>query len=187
MRVLKNNVNVLMSLVFCLIFILGMTQDSFAATGGEIDASVDATLQRFYSEVKNGRDVIKDAKGVLVFPNVYKAGFLIGGQYGQGALRINGKTVDYYSTTAGSFGFQFGAQKKSIIVLFMGDEALNSFRKAPNWVAGVDASIAVINIGAAESIDTAKFNQPILAFIIDQKGLMYNLTLEGSKFTKLNK
>lgn len=186
MRVLvKNNVTVLILLTFS--FILSMAQGSFAATSGEIDASVDATLQRFYSEVKNGKDVLRDAKGVLVFPNVYKAGFVVGGEYGQGALRINGKTVDYYSTTSGSFGFQLGAQKKSIIVLFMEDGALDNFRRSSNWKAGVNASIALIVVGADGSIDTAKLNKPILGFVIGQKGLMYNLTLEGSKFTKIKK
>lgn len=182
---IKNNVIVLM--LFCLVFILSLSQNSFAATGREIDVSADVALERFYKEVKDGSSLIKNAKGVLIFPNVYKAGFVVGGEYGQGALRINGKTVDYYSTTTGSFGFQLGAQKKSIIVLFMGDDALNKFRKSSNWKAGVDASIAVIAVGADGSIDTEKFNQPIIAFIIGQKGLMYNLTLEGSKFTKIKK
>lgn len=186
MRILiKNNIIALM--LFCLMFMLSFAQNSFAATGREIDVSADVALERFYKEVKDGNNLIKNAKGVLIFPNVYKAGFVVGGEYGQGVLRIDGKTVDYYSTTTGSFGFQLGAQKKSIIVLFMGDDALSKFRKSSNWKAGVDASIAVISVGADGSIDTEKFNQPIIAFIIGQKGLMYNLTLEGSKFTKLNK
>ncbi len=115
MRILKNNVTILGLLTLCMIFILSMPQDSFAATGREIDVSADVALERFYKEVKNGKDVVNDAKGVLVFPNVYKAGFVVGGEYGQGALRINGKTVDYYSTTTGSFGFQLGAQKNLLL------------------------------------------------------------------------
>jgi len=174
-------------LTLCVTLTGGTATNVWAATAKEIDASVDATLERLYGEVRDGKKLVQEAKGVLVFPKVYKAGFGIGGEYGEGALRINGKTVDYYSTAAGSFGFQIGAQKKSIILLFMQDETLSHLRRSSNWKAGADASIAVISVGAGGSIDTAKLNEPIVAFIIGQKGLMYNLTLEGTKFTKLQK
>lgn len=165
----------------------GMTKEVWAASAREIDTSVDVTLNRFYKEVGDGKKIVQDAKGVLVFPRVFKAGFGIGGEYGEGALLIKGKAVDYYSTAAASIGFQIGAQKKSIIILFTQDEVLNRLRTTSNWKAGADASIAVISLGAGGSVDTAKLNEPIIAFIIGQKGLMYNLTLEGAKFTKLNK
>ncbi|GAG21010.1 unnamed protein product, partial [marine sediment metagenome] len=126
-------------------------------------------------------------KGVLVFPKVFKAGFGIGGEYGEGALRIKDKTVDYYNTTAASIGFQLGGQKKTIIIAFMQEDALKKFREASGWKVGVDASVAVIAIGAGGAIDTASINEPIIAFVLDQKGLMYNLTLEGSKITKMQK
>lgn len=164
-----------------------VTKNAWAASAREIDTSVDVTLDRFYGEVRDGKKLVQDAKGVLVFPNVYKAGFGIGGEYGEGALRINGKTVDYYNTAAGSFGFQLGAQKKSIILLFMQDEVLNNLRQSSNWKAGAGASITLITLGADGSIDTQKLNEPIIAFVIGQKGLMYNLSLEGAKFTRLNK
>jgi len=173
--------------VICMTLVGGTAHDAWAGTAREIDSNVDATLERFYGEVRDGKRLVQEAKGVLVFPKVYKAGFGIGGEYGEGALRINGKTVDYYSTAAGSFGFQIGAQKKSIILLFMQEEVLHRLRQSSNWKAGADASIAVIGVGAGGSIDTAKLNKPIIAFVIGQKGLMYNLTLEGTKFTKLNK
>jgi len=165
----------------------GLTPKAWADSAVEIDAGVSATLEKFYSEVKDGKKLVEDAKGVLVFPNVYKAGFVFGGEYGEGALQINGKSVDYYNTMAGSFGFQIGAQKKSIILVFMQDAVLNNLRQSANWKVGADASVTLINIGADGSIDTAKFNEPILAFVIGQKGLMYNLTLEGTKFTKLER
>ncbi len=174
-------------LAVCLVFAGGMAKEARAASAREIDTSVDETLERFYNEVKDGRKLVQDAKGVLVFPHVYKAGFGIGGEYGEGALRINGSTVDYYNTAAGSFGFQIGAQKKSIILLFMQDGVLNNLRQSSNWKAGADASITVITLGADGSIDTQKLNEPIIGFVIGQKGLMYNLSLAGSKFTKLNK
>jgi lipid-binding SYLF domain-containing protein len=164
------------------------TKVTQAATAGEINASVDATLDSFYHTVKDGKKLIADAKGVLVFPNVYKAGvFLVGGEYGEGALRVAAQTVDYYSTASGAFGWQLGAQKKAIIILFMQDDVLNNFRVSSNWKVGVDASIAVITVGADGSLDSDKLNKPIIAFVIDQKGLMYNLTLEGSKITKLKR
>src|SRR3989338_5422399 len=183
----KRVAEVFTALAIGLIFTVGSTKEAQAASAREIDTSVDVTLERFYKEVGSGKQLVQDAKGVLVFPHVYKAGFGIGGEYGEGALRIGGKTVDYYNTAAGSFGFQLGAQKKSIILLFMQDEVLNHLRQSSNWKAGAGASITVITLGADGSIDTQKLNEPIIAFIIGQKGLMYNLSLEGTKFTKLNK
>jgi lipid-binding SYLF domain-containing protein len=148
---------------------------------------VDVALERFNTEVKGAKEFLKAAKGVLVFPSVYKAGFVIGGEYGEGALRIGGKTVDYYNTIAGSWGLQIGGQKKTVILVFMQDEALKKFRAASGWKAGVDGSVALITVGAGEAIDTTNIKDPIVGFVFDQKGLMANLTLEGSKYTKLKK
>ena len=160
---------------------------SWAGTAAEIDANSDNALSGFYDAVKGGKELVGDAKGVLIFPKVFKAGIGLGGEYGEGALRIKGKTVDYYSTAAASLGFQLGAQKKSIIVIFIQDGALKQFRGSSGWKAGVDASVAVVTVGAGGEMDTAKLKEPILGFIFGQKGLMYNLTLEGAKFTKLKK
>lgn len=173
--------------LICLMFTAWMITESWADTAKKIDAGVVATLQRFYGEVKEGKKIVQDAKGALVFPGVLKAGIGIGGEYGEGALLIKGKPVDYYSTAAASVGFQLGAQQKSIIILFTQDESLKRFQAASGWKAGVDASIAVIKVGAGAVVDTAKLNEPIIAFVFGQKGLMYNFTLEGSKFTKLKK
>ena len=161
--------------------------DTYAASAKEIDVSVDVALEDFNKHVKGAKEFLKTAQGVLVFPSVIKAGFGIGGEYGEGALRIGGKTVDYYSTAAASFGFQLGAPKKIIILVFMQQGALKKFRASPGWEAGVDGSVALIEIGAGGSIDTTNIKDPIVAFVLGQKGLMYNLTLEGSKYTKLEK
>ena len=161
--------------------------DTYAASAKEIDVSVDVALEDFNKHVKGAKEFLKTAQGVLVFPSVIKAGFGIGGEYGEGALRIGGKTVDYYNTAAGSFGFQFGAQKKTVMLIFMQKEALKKFRTSSGWKAGVDGSVALITVGAGGSIDTTKIKDPIVGFVFGQKGLMYNLTLEGSKFTKLKK
>jgi lipid-binding SYLF domain-containing protein len=158
-----------------------------AATAKEIDVSVDVTLEKFEKEVAGAKQFLADAKGLLVFPKVIKAGVGFGGEIGEGALRIGGKTVAYYNTMAGSFGLQFGAQFKTILLVFLDAEALTRFRKSEGWKVGVDGSVAVIAIGAGTSLDSSKLNQPIVGFVLDQKGLMYNLTLEGSKITKINK
>ena len=112
----------------------------YAATAREIDVSVDVALERFQKEVKGAKAFLKNAQGVLVFPGVFKAGFVFGGEYGEGALRIGGKTVDYYNTVAGSFGLQLGAQKKTVILVFMQKKALKAFRNSEGWKAGVESA-----------------------------------------------
>ena len=158
-----------------------------AATAKEIDAKVDAALDRFYKEVKGAKELIQGAKGVCTFAGVIKAGIGIGGEHGEGALRIDGKTADYYSISSASIGLQFGAQKKDVILVFMAEEALKKFRASSGWKAGVDGSVALIDIGAGKSIDTKNIKDPIVGFVVGQSGLMYNLTLEGSKISKLDK
>jgi lipid-binding SYLF domain-containing protein len=158
-----------------------------AATAKEIDAKVDAALDRFNKEVKGAAEFLKSAKGVCVFAGVIKAGIGIGGEHGEGSLRIGGQTVDYYSISSASIGLQFGAQKKDIILVFLEDQALKKFRESSGWKAGVDGSVALIDIGAGKTIDSTNIKDPIVGFVVGQKGLMYNLTLEGSKISKLDK
>jgi len=158
-----------------------------AATAREIDVSVDVALENFEKDVAGSKPFLAGAKGLLVFPKVIKAGVGFGGEYGEGALRIGGKTVDYYNTMAASFGLQFGAQAKTIVIVFLNEDALKGFRSSDGWKVGVDGSVAVITIGAGTSLDSSKVNEPIVGFVLDQKGLMYNLTLEGAKFSKMKK
>ncbi len=160
---------------------------SHAKTAREIDASVDAALDRFTKQVKGAKEFIQAAKGVLVLPEVLQAGAGIGGQYGEGALRIRGKTVAYYNITSASVGFQLGVQQKDIILVFLQDKALKEFRAKDGWQAGVDGSVVLVDQGAQASLDTTKFNEPIVGFVVGQKGLMYNLTLEGTKISKMQK
>jgi len=159
---------------------------STAASAKEIDIKVDAALERFKKDIGGGEAFLNTAEGVLVFPSVLKAGFVAGAEYGEGALRIEGKTVDYYNTAAASFGFQLGAQAKTIILVFLDKDALQGFRNSQGWEAGVDGSIALVTIGAGGSIDSSNIRDPIVGFVFNNKGLMYNLTLEGSKFTKIH-
>jgi lipid-binding SYLF domain-containing protein len=158
-----------------------------AATAPEIDASVKAAMDRFDKEVQGADEFLKASKGVLIFPSVVKAGFGVGGEYGEGALRIGGKTVDYYNIASASVGFQIGAEKKDIILLFMQEQALQDFRKSSGWKAGVDGSVTMVNIGAGGSLDTATMKDPIVGFVIGQRGLMGNLSLEGTKISKLDR
>jgi lipid-binding SYLF domain-containing protein len=160
---------------------------SYAATAKEIDASVNASLDRFVKDVKGAQQFLNAAKGVLIIPKVIQGAVVVGAEYGEGALRIGGKTVGYYNIAAGSFGYQIGGQEKDIILVFMDKEALKKFRTSKNWQAGVDAEVTLVNIGADESLDTTKFKQPIVGFVFGQKGLMAGATIEGSKITKLKK
>lgn len=158
-----------------------------AATAAEIDRDVDKAIEVFKEEVNGAEVFLNQSAGLLVFPRVIKVGVAIGGETGEGALRVGGQTVDYYRTSAGSFGFQLGAQAKSIVIAFMTQEALDKFRSSSGWKAGVDGSVALIDMGAGKSFDTNNIKDPVVGFVFGSKGLMYNLTLEGSKFSKLDK
>jgi lipid-binding SYLF domain-containing protein len=152
-----------------------------------LNRSADQALQEFRQQV-NGADVfLNQAAGYLVFPKVYKAGIGVGGETGEGILRVGGSAVGYYRVAAGSVGFQLGAQAKSIVIVFMTREALDRFRKSDGWRVGVDGSVALIDIGAGKTIDSDNVRDPIVGFIYGSKGLMYNLTLEGTKFTKIDR
>ena len=164
-----------------LMFITYPTTQGYAASSIEIDAKVDASLKDFNLKVGGGKTLAKKAKGILVFPSVLKAGFWIGGQYGEGALRVNGKTVNYYNIAGASFGFQFGAQSKSIMLLFMTSEALSDSRRSAGWEAGLDGSVALANVGAGGTLDSNTLQQPIIGFVFSNKGLMVDVSLKGSR------
>lgn len=165
----------------------GFATQSMAASAREIDSGVSATLNRFFDKVDGSRGLASKAAGVLVFPSVVKAGIGIGGEYGEGALQVRGGTAGYYNTVSASFGFQLGVQERSVIIMFMTEQALNQFKNTAGWKAGVDGSITVITLGAGASIDTNKITSPVVGFIVDPKGLMYNLTLEGSKISRISR
>ncbi len=170
-----------------LMTVLGGVPASRADSAVEIDARVDGTLQHFYSHVPGAAELTRKARGVLVFPSIVKAGFGVGGEYGEGALRVGGVTDGYYNSVSASIGFQLGVESRSVIILFMTEDALENFRRSHGWKAGVDASVAVVTLGAGGAIDTNKITSPVVGFILDPKGLMYNLTLEGSKISRISK
>lgn len=162
------------------------TPQDTAARKNEINAGIDSTLDRLYASAKGSRELAHKARGILVFPSVLAAGLIVGGEYGEGALRIGGKTVNYYSTASGSFGWQAGAQSKALILMFMTDEALQKFRSSEGFTVGANATVAVAKVGADGTIDTNTAQSPIVGFALTNAGLMAGITLEGSKITKLN-
>lgn len=161
------------------------TPEANAGRRQSIDADVNSTLARLYGTVNGSRELVGKARGVLVFPSVISAGFWFGGQYGQGALRIGEQTSGYYSIAAASFGLQIGAQSKAIIMLFMTQEALDKFTHSQGWAAGVDATVAVLHVGANGNVDTSTTMSPVEAFVLTNAGLMAGVSLEGTKISRL--
>ena len=158
-----------------------------ADSAAELDAKVDEAIRVFRQEVDGGDVFLRQAAGYLVFPRVIKVGIGVGVETGEGALRVAGRSAAYYRTTSGSFGLQLGAQAKSIVIAFMTDESLAQFRASSGWQAGVDGSIAIIDMGGGKQINTKNVRDPVVGFIFGSKGLMYNLTLEGTKFSRIQK
>ncbi|RPI73069.1 MAG: hypothetical protein EHM38_00985 [Geobacteraceae bacterium] len=175
------------ALLVALALMVGTGADvASAKTAKEINTSVNACLERFYKEINGGKELAEKAKGVLVLPGVIKAGLIAGGEYGEGALRVAGKTASYYDLTAGSVGFQIGGDTKDII-MFMTAAALKQFQSSKGWEVGVDGNVALVNIGGGECIDFTKLNDPIVAFVFDVKSLMADVSLKGAKLTKVAK
>jgi lipid-binding SYLF domain-containing protein len=157
-----------------------------SAKRNSIDANVSGAMDKLYSQVTGSRELVEKARGVLVFPSVVSAGFVVGGSYGQGALRVHGQTQGYYSTTAGSVGLLAGADSKAVYILFMNDESLDKFRASNGWTAGADASVSIIKAGADASVDTETMKQPVIGYVLTNAGLMANLSIDGTKVSKLN-
>jgi lipid-binding SYLF domain-containing protein len=161
------------------------TSETNEAKRHSIDAKVRGTISRLLSTVKGSRELVEKANGVLVFPSVLQAGFVVGGQYGEGALRVGGKSVGYYSTASGSFGFQAGAQSKAIIFLFMTHDALASFRDSKGWSVGGEGSVALVKVGANGAVDTTTATAPVEVFVLTNAGLMGDVSLSGTKVSRL--
>ena len=156
-----------------------------AETPQEIEASVSDCLGRFQGVIKDGREMLAMAEGVLVMPSVVKGGFIVGGEYGEGALRVGGKTVSYYSLASGSVGLQIGGEAKDFVILFMTAEALKQFQAGNGWEVGVDGNVALANFGGGKRVDLIRMSDPIIVFVFDVKGLMADISLKGAKFSKI--
>jgi lipid-binding SYLF domain-containing protein len=161
------------------------TPQESSAKRSEIDAGVDSALAQLYATDPSARQLGSRAEGILVFPNVTKAGLIVGGEYGEGALRIRNQTAGYYSATAGSIGLQAGAQTKAIIMMFMTKPALDKFRASDGWTAGADASVALIKTGASGAVDTTTAQQPVVGYVMTKSGLMFDVSVDGTKISPL--
>lgn len=161
------------------------TATAAVSSRAEIDAQSREALARLKEQTSAGAELASRAAGVLVFPKVLKGGVVVGGEYGEGQLRVGGVPTRYYRLASASVGFQLGVQQKSVVILFMTPESLDHFRRSKGWKAGVDASVAIATLGAGDQIDTETARKPVIAFVFSNKGLMYNLTLEGSRITPL--
>ena len=174
----------------CLILfalLVAAPQPGKAASAAEINDEVNATLRSFDKQNASARELGRKAAGFLVFPSVIKVGLGFGGEYGEGVLIVKENPAGYYNIISASFGFQLGVQSRSVIIMFMTEEALAAFQRAYGWKLEVDGSIVVVTVGAGGSIDTDTLTGPVIAFILDPQGLMYNLSLEGSKISRITR
>jgi lipid-binding SYLF domain-containing protein len=172
--------------LLCSMLILLVSSNSahakwFGKSGREIDAESRAALANLYASAPNSRSVVSRAVAVLVFPKIVKAGIGVGGEVGKGILLQGGKTVGFYRIAAGSIGFQLGAQARAQVIAFLDAKAYRRFVNSKGWKAGVDGSIVLADMGTSGEFDTHAINAPIVAFVLGEKGLMYNATLEGTR------
>jgi lipid-binding SYLF domain-containing protein len=186
---MKKDLRFMTGLLACAMLIITMVsyQPVFAGTAAEIDRDVDSALLKLYEKTPAAKELAKVAKGILVFPDIVKGGLIIGGQYGEGALRVDGKTVGYYSSVAASYGLQAGVQKFGYALFFITGSALDYLKKSEGWEIGTGPSLVIVDEGVAGSLTTTTAKSDIYAFFFDQKGLMAGIGLQGSKITKLNK
>lgn len=175
-----------LSLISLLIAFAVSVNFAQAASPDEINIKSDAALVKFKKEVDGGEAFLRKADAVLVFPEIVKAGIGLGGEYGEGVLRIKNRPAGYYSITGVSLGLQLGSQVRSVVLVFMDKNSLDKFVASSGWDVGVDGSVAVINAGVGKNINTTNIEDPIVGFVIDNKGLMFNLTLEGSKIQRID-
>jgi len=155
------------------------------SAGERIDVAVDGALVELFASVSGSEQLAAQAQGVLVIPNINRLAFFAGGAYGEGALRINGVTVDYYSLSAVSIGFALGAQAYNQVLFFLTPEALQDFRLADGWTLGAGAAVVVDTDGAAGSLNTGSFNRPIVEVVYAQRGLIADASLAGAKYSRV--
>jgi lipid-binding SYLF domain-containing protein len=159
---------------------------ALAGSAAQIDREVDFALQQLYASNSAAKKLAANAKGILVFPNIVKAGFMFGGQYGRGgALRVGGRTAGYYQSLTASYGLQAGVQSFGYALFFMNDAAMHYLDQSGGWELGVGPSIVIVDAGKARALTTTTARDNIYAFIFDQKGLMAGVGLQGSKITRI--
>ena len=162
-------------------------QLAMAATAEEIDSSATESLEKLYASSDAARLLKTEAKGILVFPHIVKAGFIVGGQFGEGVLRQRGTAVAYYNTAGASYGLQIGAQAYGYALFFMTDAALRYLADSDGWEIGVGPSVVIVDEGVGKSLTTTTGRADVYAFIFDQKGLMAGIGIQGNKITRIDK
>ena len=180
---MKRHSSVFPASVFVL-FALAWSALAWPLTKGEIDAGVEATMQKFYTQNPTHRELVSKAAGVLVFPRITKAGVGIGGEYGEGALLVDGKIVRHYKVTGASVGATLGVAARSAVILFMTTDARDKFEHSQGWTIGADTAVAV-GKGAGHEYDNETLRKPVLSFVLGEHGLMADVSLQGAKVTLL--
>ncbi len=173
------------------LFLLGLSitaapHRAVAASAVEIDAEANEALERLYKESSAAKELGGKASGILIFPSITKGGFILGGEYGEGALRVGGNTDGYYSSGSASLGLQIGVSSRSLVIMFMTDKALQAFKDSDGWEAGVDADVTVVEAGATGSLDSTTANKPVIGFNFGESGLMAGVSIEGTKVSKID-
>lgn len=163
----------------------GVATQVQAASAAAIDADVDAALRRLYAEVPGTRSLAERSAGVLIFPKIIKAGFLVGLQGGQGALRVRDATAGYYETVAVSYGLQAGAQSFGYALFFLDQKDLTYLDRSDGFEIGAAPSLVIADVGTAASLTTTTAKRGILVFFFSQKGLMGGLGIQGTKITRI--
>lgn len=158
-----------------------------SASAGELNRSAGNALKILYSQTPSAKVLGEKARAILVFPAITKGGFIVGGQYGEGALIKDGRIGAYYSTVSISYGLQAGIQKYGYALFFMTDSAFSYLDRSDGWELGTGPSIVIVDKGLAGSLSTTTAQSDVYAFFFDQKGLMAGLGLQGTKITRLNK
>jgi len=171
----------LLTLTLPLILSTGLSAKSML----EIDAAIESSLNRFTEEIQGAESYLEGARGILVIPRMWKAGVLLGFEFGEGALIVDGIKIQYYKALTTSVGLQIGVGSKDLVVLFFDDTAMDNFLYSSGWEVGVDGAVALFSRGAAGAVDSITFKDPIVGFVFGQKGLIAGVSMEGTKFTKI--
>lgn len=176
---------------FCVVVLLALmfvaARSSQAASAAELNRDAKAALQKLYAKSPSAKSLGEKATAILVFPSITKGGFIVGGQFGEGALMKGGKTTDFYNTVSVSYGLQAGVQKYGYALFFMTDSALEYLNRSDGWELGTGPSIVIVDVGASGGVSTTTAKSDVYAFFFDQKGLMAGIGLQGTKITKINK
>lgn len=166
---------------------MGVIETANAATAADLDKDSRQALQTLYKDEPFAEKLSEKAKGILVFPNIVKAGLVFGGSYGEGELIEGSKVVDYYNSVTGSMGFQIGAQSYGYAVFLMTDKAVNYLKKSKGWEIGVGPTLVVVDKGVAKNLSTSSLKDDAYAFIFSQQGLMAGVSIEGTKISRINR